>query len=91
MAINNKQSRDTGNIGHTTHRRTTMKAKEQHSKQKGQSSINNPEIQATLSTQHTEKDDNQTKGTTQQAEGKSLIENPEIQATLGTQHTEGRQ
>ena len=54
VAINNKQSRDTGNIGHTTHRRTTMKAKEQHSKQKGKSSINNPEIQATLGTQHTQ-------------------------------------
>jgi uncharacterized membrane protein len=40
VAINNKQSRDTGNIGNTTHRRTTMKAKEQHSKQKGQSIIN---------------------------------------------------
>jgi hypothetical protein len=30
--VNNKQSRDTGNIGHTTHRRTTIKAKEPHSK-----------------------------------------------------------
>ena len=31
-----------------------MKAKEQHSKQKGPSIIDNPEIQATLGTQHTE-------------------------------------
>ena len=31
-----------------------MKAKEQHIKQKGQSITNNQEIQATLSTQHTE-------------------------------------
>ena len=31
-----------------------MKAKEQHIKQKGQSIINNPEIHATLGTQHTE-------------------------------------
>jgi hypothetical protein len=52
--VNNRESRDTGNIGHTTHRRTTMKAKEQHSKQKGQSIIENPEVQVTLSTQHTE-------------------------------------
>jgi hypothetical protein len=46
--VNNKQSRDTGNIGHTTHRRTTIKAKEPHSKQKRKSIIENPEIQATL-------------------------------------------
>ena len=52
--VNNRESRDTGNIEHTTHRRTTMKAKEQHSKQKGQSIIDNPEVQVTLSTQHTE-------------------------------------
>jgi hypothetical protein len=31
-----------------------MKAKEQHSKQKRKSMINNPEIQATLGTQDTE-------------------------------------
>ena len=31
-----------------------MKAKEQHIKQKGQSIINNPEIQATLSTRRNE-------------------------------------
>ena len=53
VAINNKQSRDTGNIGHTRYRRTTIKAKEQHSKQKGKSIIKNPEIQATLGTQDT--------------------------------------
>ena len=52
--VNNKQSRDTSNIEHTTHRRTTMKAKEQHIKQKGQSIIENPEIQATLSTRRNE-------------------------------------
>ena len=40
---------------------------------------------------NTHKDDNQSKGTTQQTEGKVNINNPEIQATLGTQHTEGRQ
>jgi hypothetical protein len=50
MTVNNRQSRDTGNIGHTRHRRTTIKAKEQHNKQKWQSIIENPEIQATLST-----------------------------------------
>jgi hypothetical protein len=48
VKINNREYRDTSNIGHTTHRKTTIKAKEQHSKQKGQSIINNPEIQATL-------------------------------------------
>ena len=52
--VNYKQSRDIGNIGHTRHRRTTIKAKEQHSKQKGQSSIDNPEKQETLGTQDTE-------------------------------------
>ena len=31
-----------------------MKAKEQHIKQKGQSILDNPEVQVTLSTQHTE-------------------------------------
>jgi hypothetical protein len=54
VAINNIQSSDTSNIGHTTHRRTTIKTKEQHSKQKGESLIENPEIEATLGTQHTE-------------------------------------
>ena len=46
-----------------------MKAKEQHSKQKGKSTINNRRYK-----QHwahkTQKDDNQNKGTTQQTEGK---------------------
>jgi hypothetical protein len=43
MTVNNKKSRDTGTIWQTTHRRTTIKAKEQHSKQKGQSIKNNAE------------------------------------------------
>ena len=51
--VNYKQSRDIGNIGRTRHRRTTIKAKEQHSKQKGQSGIGNPEKQETLGTQET--------------------------------------
>ena len=54
MTVNNRQSSDTGNIGHTRYRRTTIKAKEQHSKQKGQSIIKNPEIQAPFGRQHTE-------------------------------------
>ena len=54
VAINNIQSRDTGKIGHTRYRRTTIEAKEQHSKQKGKSIMENPEIQATLGTQHTQ-------------------------------------
>ena len=90
VAINNKQSRDTGNIGHTTHRRTTMKEKEQHSKQKGKSIIKNPGIQATLATQDTEGRQSKQRNNTAN-KGKSIINNPEIQATLGTQDTEGRQ
>jgi hypothetical protein len=43
-----------GNIGHTRYRRTSIKAKEQHSKQKGKSIIENPETQATLSTRRNE-------------------------------------
>ena len=89
VAINNKQSRDTGNIGHTTHRRTTIKAKEQHRKLKGKSIIENPEIQATLSTRRNE--DKQNKTQYRKLKWQSIIYNPEIQATLGTQHTEGRQ
>ena len=54
MTVNNRQSSDTSNIGHTRYRRTTIKAKEQHSKQKGKSIINNPEIQAPFGRQHTE-------------------------------------
>jgi hypothetical protein len=64
--VNNRESRDTGNIGHTTHRRTTIKAKEQHSKQKGKSIIENPEIQATLGTRRNE--DKQNKNTIQKTE-----------------------
>ena len=89
LAINDKQSRDTDNIGHTTHRRTTMKAKEQHSKQKGKSIIKNPEIQATLGTRRNE--DKQNKTQNRKLKWQSIINNPEIQATLGTQDTEGRQ
>ena len=66
VAINNIQSSDTSNMGHTTHRRTTIKAKEQHSKQKGKSIIENPETQATLSTRRNE--DKQNKNTIQKTE-----------------------
>jgi hypothetical protein len=66
VAINNKQSRDTGNIGQTRYRRTTIKAKEQHSKQKGKSIIENPEIQATMGTRRNE--DKQNKNTIQKTE-----------------------
>ena len=54
MTVNNRQSSDTSNIGQTRYRRTTIKAKEQHSKQKGKSIINNREIQAPFGRQHTE-------------------------------------
>ena len=100
-----------------------MKAKEQHIKQKGQSIIDNPEIQATLSTQHTEgrqgkqrnntanrkdsqlqtiqrykqhwahntqKDDNESKGTTHQTEG--TVNNKQSRDTSNIEHkTERRQ
>jgi hypothetical protein len=45
---------------------TTIKAKEQHSKQKGQPIIENPETQATLSTRRNE--DKQNKNTIQKTE-----------------------
>ena len=68
-----------------------MKAKEQHSKQKGQSIINNPEIQATLGTQHKIQTTIKAKEPQSKQKGKSIIENPEIQETLGTKDTKGRQ
>ena len=68
-----------------------MKAKEQHIKQKGQSMIDNPEVQVTLSTQHTERTTMKAKEQHIKQKGQSIINNPEIQATLSTQHTEGRQ
>ena len=82
-AINNKLSRDTGNIGHTRHRRTTIKAKEQRSKQKGKSIIGNPEIQSTLSTRRNE--DKQNKNTIQKTE--VAINNKQSRDTGNIEHT----
>ena len=86
FAINNKQSRDTSNIGRTRYRRTTIKAKEQHSKQKGKSIIRNPEIQATLSTRRNE--DKQNKNTIQKTE--VAINNIQSSDTSNIGHTTHR-
>jgi hypothetical protein len=91
VAINNKQSRDTGNIGHTRYRRTTIKAKEQHCKQKGKSIIKKSGDTSNIGHTRHRRTTIKAKEQHNKQKGKSIIENPEIQATLGTQDTEGRQ
>jgi hypothetical protein len=92
--VNNRESRDTGNIGHTTHTRTTIVACIS-----GFSIIDFLFcllccsfalivvllcVQATLGTQNKIQTTIKAKEPQSKQKGKSIIENPEIQATLDT-------
>ena len=90
MTVNNRQSSDTSNIGHTRYRRTTIKAKEQHSKQKGKSIINNPEIQAPFWQTTHRRTTIKAKEQLSKQKGQSIKNNPEIQATMSTRRNEDK-